>query len=131
MLSLMVCTFLDIKMDNIQTDIYCKPIHIGPFVNFYNQISSRLKSAWIKALFHQTRIIRSANYAFQQQVKHVETLKSCNSQPEYVSNLIINRLAWYINNSCKKNDNSDDTKVIWIHFLYLGKIGEQLSKSLN
>ena len=45
-------TFLDIKMDNIQTDIYCKPIYTGLYVSFHNQISSRPKSAWIKALLH-------------------------------------------------------------------------------
>ena len=51
---------LDIKVDKNHTDIYYKDTHTGQYTSFHSQTRLRLKTAWIKALFHRAnKICRS------------------------------------------------------------------------
>ena len=126
--------FLDIKVDKNHTDIYYKDTHTGQYTSFHSQTPWRLKTAWIKALFHRANKICSSKQAFQQQINHIKTLMSWNAYPKYVRNSFINRLKSNINRNDNINNNKDDRKVIWINLRYLGKQttkGEQLTNSLT
>ena len=65
--------FLDIKVDKNHTDIYYKDTHTGQYTSFHSQTPWRLKTAWIKALFHGANKICSSKQAFQQQINHIKT----------------------------------------------------------
>ena len=58
-------------------------------------------------------------------------LRSWNAYPKYVRNSIINRLKSNVNRNDSINNSKDDRKVIWINVPYLGKKGEQLTKSFT
>ena len=123
--------FWDIKVDKNHTDIYYKHTRIGKYASSHSQTPARLKTAWIKALFHRANKICSSKQAFQQQINHIKTLMSWNAYPKYVRSSIINRLKSNVNrNDNINNNNKDDRKVIWINLPYLGKKGEQLTNSL-
>ena len=122
--------FLDIKVDKNHTDIYYKDTHTGQCTSFHSQTPWRLKTAWIKALFHRANKICSSKQAFQQQINHIKTLMSWNAYLKYVRNFIINRLKSNVNRNDNINSNKDDRKVIRINLPYLGKKGEQLTSSL-
>ena len=99
--------FLVIKADKNHTDIYYKDTHTGQCTSFHSQTPWRLKTAWIKALFHRANKICSSKQAFQQQINHIKTLMSWNAYPKYVRNSIINRLKSNIN----RNDNINNKKI--------------------
>ena len=123
--------FLDIKVENNNTDIYYKDTHTGQYTSFHSQTPWRLKTAWIKALFHRANKICSNSHAFQQQIEHIKTLMSWNAYPKYVRNSIIHRLKSNLKNTRINNSNTpDDRKVVWLHLPYLGNKGEQLTNSL-
>ena len=122
--------FLDIKVDKNHTDIYYKDTHTGQYTSFHSQTPWRLKTAWIKTLFHRANKICSSKQAFQQQINHIKTLMSWNAYPKHVRNSIINRLKSNVNRNDNINNKKDDRKVIWINLPYLGKKGEQLTNSL-
>ena len=122
--------FLDIKVDKNHTDIYYKDTHTGQYTSFHSQTPWRLKTAWIKTLFHRANKICSSKQAFQTQINHIKTLMSWNAYPKHVRNSIINRLKSNVNRNDNINNKKDDRKVIWINLPYLGKKGEQLTNSL-
>lgn len=124
--------FLDIKIDKNNTDIYYKDTNTGQYTNFHSQTPWRLKTAWIKALFHRANKICSNKHAFQQQLQHIKTLMSWNAYPKSVRNSIINRLKSNLSNNKinNGNNNPDDRKTIWLNIPYLGNKGENLTNSL-
>ena len=68
--------FLDIKVDENNTDIYCKDTHTEQYTSFHSQTPWHFKTAWMKALFHRANKICSSTQAFQQQINHTKTLMS-------------------------------------------------------
>ena len=115
--------FLVIKVDKNHTDIYYKDTHTGQYTSFHSQTPWRLKTAWIKALFHRANKIFSSKQALQQQINHIKTLMSWNGYPNHVRNSIINTLKSNVNRNDNINNKKDDRKVIWTNLLYLGKKG--------
>ena len=122
--------FLDIKIDKNHTDVCYKDTHTEQYTSFHSQTPWRLKTAWIKALFHHANKICISKQAFQQQINHIKTLMSWNVYPKHVRSSIINRLKSNVHRNGNINNIKDDRKVIWINLTYLGKKGEQLTNSL-
>ena len=118
--------FLDIKVDKNHTDIYSKDTHTGQYTSFHSQTPWRLKTAWIKALFHRANKICSSKQAFRQQIDHIKILMSWNLYPKYVRNSVISRLKSNLNRNDNINNNKDHRKVIWINVPYLGKKGDKI-----
>ena len=116
--------FLDIKVDKNHTDIYYKDTHAGQYTSLHSQTFWRLKTAWIKPLFHCANKTCSTKQVFQQQIDHIKRLMSWNAYPKYVRNSIINRLKSNVNRNGNTNNNKVDRKVIWINLPYLGKKDE-------
>ena len=108
--------FLDIKVDENNTDIYCKDTHTEQYTSFHSQTPWHFKTAWMKALFHRANKICSSKQAFQQQINHTKTLMSWNAYPKYVCNSVTNRLKSNANRNDNINNNKDDR--------FLGKKGE-------
>ena len=123
--------FLDIKGDKNHTQIYYKDTHTGAYTSFHSQTPWRLKTAWIKALFRRANKICSSKQAFRRQIDHIKILMSWNLYPKYVRNSVISRLKSNLNRNDNINNNKDHRKVIWINVPYLGKKGEQLTKSFT
>ena len=88
---------LDIKVDINHTDIYYKDTTTGQYISLHSHTPWRLKTAWIKALFHRANKICSSKQAFQQQIDHFKTLMSWNAYPKHVRNSIINRVKSNVN----------------------------------
>ena len=123
--------FLDIIVDKNDSNIYYKDTHTGQYISFHSQALWRLKTAWIKVLFHRANKVCGGKQAFQQQIDHIKTLMSWNAYPKYVRNSMINRLKSSVNrNDNINNNNKDDRKFIWINLSHLRKKGEQLTNSL-
>ena len=111
--------FLDIKAGKNYTDIYYKDTHTGQYTSFHSETPWRLKTAWIKTLFHRANKICSSKQAFQTQINHIKTLMSWNAYPKHVRNSIINRLKSNVNRNDSINNKRDDRKDIWINLPYL------------
>ena len=71
--------FLDLKIDKNHTDVCYKYTHTGQYTSFHSQTPWRLKTAWIKALFHHANKICTRKQAFQVQINHIKTLTSWNA----------------------------------------------------
>ena len=68
--------FLDIIVDKNDSNIYYKDTHTGQYISFHSQALWRLKTAWIKVLFHRANKVCGGKQAFQQQIDHIKTLMS-------------------------------------------------------
>ena len=47
--------FLDFKIDHNETDLFLKTTHTGQYTGFTSQTPWKLKTAWVKVLYHRAR----------------------------------------------------------------------------
>ena len=116
--------FLDIKIHQNNTDIYYKDTHTDQYINYRSQTPWKLKTSWIKALYH-----RANKQALDKQISHIKTFTSWNGYPKRVRNSVIKRLDTNKSHS-RSADDDDDRKKIWLDLPYNGKLGEKLVTSL-
>ena len=95
--------YLDIKITDNETDIYYKNTHRGQYMHFSTFAPWRMKTAWIKALFHRAVKIYSNKVFLNQQIKKTSLFMSWNGFPNYISKSLLQRL---ISNSKKRSDNT-------------------------
>ena len=84
--------FLDIKIDRNGTDLFCKTTHTGQYIDFTSQTPWKLKTTWVKALYHRAKKICSSKRSFLKQVDKIKTFMSWNGYPCHVRNSVIKRL---------------------------------------
>ena len=58
-----VCS-LDINIDRNRTNLLCMTTHTGQYIDFTSQTSWKLKTAWVKALYHRVNKICSSKRSF-------------------------------------------------------------------
>ena len=68
--------FLDIKIDLNETDLFYKTTHTGQYIDFTSQTPWKLKTAWVKALYHRAKKICSSKMSFLKQVDKIKTFMS-------------------------------------------------------
>ena len=122
--------FLDIKIDRNETDLFYKTTHTGQYIDFTSQTPWKLKTAWVKALYHRAKKICSSKRSFLKQVDKIKTFMSWNGYPCHVRNSVIKRLKSNQQRN-ETNKEEDNRKIIWLRFPYLGKKGETLLTSLR
>ena len=122
--------FLDIKIDRNETDLFYKTTHTGQYIDFTSQTPWKLKTAWVKALYHRAKKICSSKRSFLKQVDKIKTFMSWNGYPCHVRNSVIKRLKSNQQRN-ETNKEEDNRKIIWLRFPYLGKKGETLLTSLK
>ena len=122
--------FLDIKIDRNETDLFYKTTHTGQYIDFTSQTPWKLKTAWVKALYHRAKKICSSKRSFLKQVDKIKTFMSWNGYPCHVCNSVIKRLKSNQQRN-ETNKEEDNRKIIWLRFPYLGKKGETLLTSLK
>ena len=121
---------MDIKINRNNTDVYYKVTHPGQYIDFTSQTPWRLKTSWIKALYHRAKNICSNKKKFAKQVANLKLFMSWNGYPSVIRNSIIKNLKNYRNRMDSINE-EDNRKIIWMRFPYLGKRGEALLFSLK
>ena len=126
--------YLDIKIIDNETDIHYKERHTGQYMDFSTFAPWRIKTAWIKALFHRAVKICSNEVLLNQQIKKILLFMSSNGFPTYISKALLQRLK---SNSkkCFENTSMNDVKnknekvtEIFFRLPYTGIKGEQLVK---
>ena len=120
--------FLDIKINQNNTDIYYKDTHTGQYINYRSQTPWKPKTSWIKALYHCAHKICSNKQALDKQISKIKTLMSWNGYPKRVRNSVIKPLN--TNKSHSRSADDDDRKKIWLDLPYNGKLGKKLVTSL-
>ena len=68
--------FLGIKIDRNRTDFFYKTTHRGQYIDFTSQTPWKLKSAWVKALYHRANKISSSKRNFLKQVDKIKIFVS-------------------------------------------------------
>ena len=126
--------YVDIKIIDNETDIYYKNTRTGQYMHFSTFVPWRIKTAWIKALFHRAVKICSNEVLLNQQIKKISFFMSWNGFPNYISKALLQCLK---SNSKKRSDNTsmndvknENEKVTEIFFClpYAGIKDEQLVK---
>ena len=84
--------FLDIKIDRNETDLFYKTTHTGQYIDFTIQTPWKLKTSWVKVLYHRENKICSSKRSFLKQVDKIKTFISWNGFPSHVRNSVIKRL---------------------------------------
>ena len=84
--------FLNIKIDSNETDLFYKTTLTGQYIDFTSQTPWKLKTAWVKALYHRANKISSSKSRFPKLVDKVKTFMSWNGYPSHVCNSIIKSL---------------------------------------
>ena len=95
--------YLDIKIIDNETYIYYKNTHTGQYMHFSTFAQWRIKTAWIKALFHRAVKICSNEVLLNQQIKKISLYMSWNGFPNYISKALLQRLK---SNSKKRSGNT-------------------------
>ena len=67
--------FLDIKIDRNETDLFYKTTHTGQYIDFTSQTPWKLKTAWVKALYHRAKKICSSKRSFLKQVDKIYVME--------------------------------------------------------
>ena len=99
--------FLDIKIDRNETDFFYKTTLTGQYIDFTSQTPWKLKTAWVKALYHRAKKICSSKRSFLKQVERFKAFMSWNGYPSHVRKSVIKRLKsnQQRNETNKKEDN--------------------------
>ena len=84
--------FLYIQIDRNETDLFYKTTHTGQYIDFTSQTPWKLKTEWVKALYHSGNKISSSKRSFIKQVDKIKTFMSWNGYPSHVCNSVVNRL---------------------------------------
>ena len=121
--------FLDIKINQNNTYTYYKDTHTGYYIHYRNQTPWKLKTSWLKALYHYAYKKCSNKQSINKQISQIKTFMSWNGCPQLVRNSVIKRLETNRSPS-RLTDDDDDRKKIWLDLPYNGKQGEQLVKYL-
>ena len=119
--------FLDIKIHQNNTDISYKDTHADQCINHRSQISRKLKTSWVKSLYHRAHKICSNKQSLNKQVSQLKTFMSWNGYPKRVRNSAVKWLE--INRSRAKSTDDDEREKIWLDLPDNGKQGEQLVPS--
>ena len=126
--------YLDIKIIDNEADIYYKNTLTGQYMHFSTFAPWRIKTAWIKALFHRAVKICSNAVLLNQQIKKISLFISWNGFSNYISKAMLQYLK---SNSRKRSDNTSMNDVknknekvtdIFFRLRYAGIKGEQLVK---
>ena len=120
--------FLDLKIDETKTDLFFKPTHTGQYCHFTSQSPWRLKTAWVKALFHRANKICSSDAALKKQISRILSFMSWNGYPIAVARSMLKRLQFNKERNVDETTDSDVPKV-YIKICYAGEHGEHLLKS--
>ena len=119
--------FLDIKIHQNNTDIYYKDTHTGQYIHYRSQTPWKLKTSWIKALYHRAHKICSNKQALDKQISQIKTFMSWNGYPKQIRNSVIKQIG--TNKSHSRSTDDDDSKKIWLDLPYSGELGEKLVTS--
>ena len=126
--------YLDIKIIDNEADIYYKNTLTGQYMQFSTFAPWRIKTAWIKALFHRAVKICSNAVLLNQQIKKISLFISWNGFSNYISKALLQYLK---SNSRKRSDSTSMNDVknknekvtdIFFRLRYAGIKGEQLVK---
>ena len=81
--------------------------HTGQYIDFTSQGPWKLKTAWVKALYHRAKKICSSKRSFLKQVERFKAFMSGNGYPSRVRKSVIKRLKsnQQRNETNKKEDN--------------------------
>ena len=121
--------FLDISINNTETDLFYKETHTGQYCHYSSQTPWRLKTAWAKALFHRAEKICSSSSAFKKQITKIRSFMSWNGYPSFVIKSLINKLRSKPIPVANNNSENDDATKIYIRVPFVGEKGEQFVKS--
>ena len=119
--------FLDISVNENATDIFYKPTHTGQYCHYLSQTPWRLKTAWVKALYHRAKKICSSVAAFNNQLSKIKLFMAWNGYPSFIAKSMFKRLQSTSNENAKNQD--DDKIKIFVKVPFIGEKGEQLLKS--
>ena len=107
--------FLAIKIDHNRTDLFYKTTHRGQYIDFTSQAPWKLKTSWVKALYHRANKICSSKKSFLKQVDKINTFMSWNGYPSHVLDSVIKRLKTNQQRN-KTNKEEDNRKIIGYSF---------------
>ena len=120
--------FLDLRIMDNKTDVYCKDTHSGQYTHFDSYTPWSLKTSWVRALYTRAEKICSDDTLFSKQVSKISKYLSWNGFPRHVRNSILHRLK---RKTSRVTTDETKTDTVEIHFRipYAGIKGEQLIKS--
>ena len=122
--------FLDISIDKTRTDLFYKPTHTGQYCHFTSQTPWRLRTAWVKALYHRALKICSTAELLSKQLNKIKLFMSWNGYPSAVAKSMLKRLQ-----AARPELNRqevDDVIKIFVRVPFAGEKGEQLvNKCIN
>ena len=121
--------FLNIKIHQNNTDIFHKDTHTGQYINYRSETPWKLKTSWIKALYHCAHKICSNKQSLNKQVSQIKTFILWNGYRKQIQNSVIRWLE--TNRSRPILTDDDERKKIWLDLPDNGKQGEQLVASLT
>ena len=93
--------------------LFYKTTHTGQCIDFTSQTPWKLKTAWVKALYHKVNKICFSIRSFLKQVDKIKTYISWNGYPSHVHNSVIKRLKTNQQRN-ETNKEEDDRKIIWL-----------------
>ena len=122
--------FLDIKIYQINTDIYFKDIHTSQNINYCTKTPSKLKTSRIKMLYYNKHKICSNKNSLNKQLSQNKPYMSWSGYPNRARNCVIKPLD--TNKLRQISTDDDDRKKIWLDLLYnrttRGTVAHILSK---
>ena len=129
--------FLDLLIKKNSTDVYYKDTHTGQYTHFNSYTPWKLRTAWIKSLFHRASKICSSQDLLDKQVNNIKKFMSWNGFPKYVAKSLINRLIKEkknpsaVSESESESNSEPEAPSIWLNLPYAGPKGETLVRSLT
>ena len=122
--------FLDISIKNTRTDLFYKPTHTGQYCHFASQTPWKLKTAWVKALYHRAFKICSTSELLTKQLNKIKLFMSWNGYPSSIAKSILKRLQ--ATPPEVNRHEKDDLIKIFFRVPFSGEKGEQLvNKCIN
>ena len=118
--------FLDLKIDETETDLFYKPTHTGEYCHFTSQTPWRLKTAWIKALFHRATKICSSNDGIKCQLSKIKLFMSWNGYPSDITRSLFARLQSKKVTTNESVEAAESSLDVFIKIPYADEKGEQL-----
>ena len=121
--------FWILKSIKITLIISSNDMHAGQCINHRSQILWKIKTSWVKALYHRAHKIYSNKQSLNKQISRIKTFMSWNGYPKRVRSSVIK---WLVTNRSRARFTDDDEREkIWLDLPDNGKQGEKLVPTLH
>ena len=123
--------FLDIKIDENNTDIYYKDTHTGQYTDFNSFVPWSLRISWVRSLYNRAKGICTTKESFDRQILNIQKFMSWNGFTRRFRNTLLKKLQYHNPSTHVENEEKENQETtIWLRIPYVGNCGVSHVKRL-